>query len=64
MSRPAGSTNPLPSRSTGRPVALSGLARLLMTMQQRPALRLVPTTHAHDEPAKRHPVPAQLEGQV
>lgn len=38
--------NPLPARSQGRPVAVAGLARLLLQMHQRPPARLVATAPA------------------
>lgn len=47
------------SRCIGRPVAISGLARLLLQLRNRPTLHLVPTD---DEP--RRAVSAQLERQV
>lgn len=39
---------PLQVRSVGRPTALSSLARLLLEMHARPALRVVPATDAKE----------------
>jgi hypothetical protein len=51
---------PIPAQAVGRPVALFGLARLLLQLRNRPTtLHLV---HTNDD--TRRPVPAQLEGQV
>lgn len=51
---------PIPAQPVGRPVALFGLARMLLQLRNRPTtLHLV---HTNDD--TRRPVPAQLEGQV
>lgn len=61
MTQPAATQTParaaITVESVGRPVAVSGLARLLLRMHTRPALHLVPT----DEQPSR-PVPAQQQG--
>lgn len=50
---------PLPVQSAGQPVAISGLARLLLDLHQAnnpPPLKLVeppePSTRTHDEPRR------------
>lgn len=50
---------PLAAQAVGQPVAISGLARLLMQLRNRPTLHLV-KNHADT----RRPVPAQFEGSV
>lgn len=56
----SGRGQPLAVKSTGRPVALFGFARLLLQLRAQPStLHLV---HTADEP--RRPVSAQLERQV
>jgi hypothetical protein len=51
---------PLPAQAVGRPVALFGLARMLLHLRNRP-----PTLHlVQPNDDTRRPVPAQLEGQV
>ena len=54
---------PLTVRAVGRPVATSGLARIILQIhQQRMALQLVPPPPTNDRP--RHPVPAIEQGSV